>query len=127
METLRQQKMGRLIQKELSDIFLKHGREWFGPTLISVTIVRMSPDLSQARAYLSILLHQDPQGLVNSISAMTKDIRKSLSPRIRHQVRIIPELSFYLDDSAAYADQMNTLFKSLDIPPAEPKEAPEEE
>lgn len=127
METLRQQKMGRLIQKELSDIFLKHGREWFGPTMISVTIVRMSPDLSQARAYLSILLHKDPQGLVNSISAMTKDIRKSLSPRIRHQVRIIPELSFYLDDSAAYADQMNTLFKSLEIPPATPKEEPEEE
>lgn len=122
MESKRQQKFGRQIQKDLSDIFQKEFKEIFGRGMVTITDVKMSPDLSAARCYLSFLLVEDPQRIVDVLEEKTKAIRNALANRIRHQVRIIPHLSFYLDDTAAYAAKIEALFEGLVIPPATDEE-----
>lgn len=122
MESKRQQKFGRQIQKDLSDIFQKEFKEIFSKGMVTITDVKMSPDLSAARCYLSFLLVDNPQAVVDILEEKTKAIRNALANRIRHQVRIIPHLSFYLDDTAAYAAKIEALFEGLVIPPATDEE-----
>lgn len=118
MESKRQQKFGRQIQKDLSEIFQKDFREIFGKGMVTITDVKVSPDLSIARCYLSFLLVDKPQDLVNELNEKQKAIRNVLAGKIRHQVRIIPYLSFFLDDTAEYAAKIDALFEGLVIPPA---------
>jgi ribosome-binding factor A len=118
MESKRQQKVARQIQKDLSDIFQKDGRSWFDNAFITVTIVRMSPDLGIARVYLSFLMAKNKGLLLDEIQDKNRQIRQLLGNRIRHQLRIVPELHFYLDDTAEYAAKMDALFAKIDIPPA---------
>lgn len=118
MESKRQQKFGRQIQKDLSEIFQKDFREIFGKGMVTITDVKVSPDLSIARCYLSFLLVDKPQELVNELNEKQKAIRNVLAGKIRHQVRIIPYLSFFLDDTAEYAAKIDALFEGLVIPPA---------
>ncbi|MFN8345789.1 MAG: 30S ribosome-binding factor RbfA [Spirosomataceae bacterium] len=122
MESKRQQKVARQIQKDLSDIFQKEGRTWFDNAFITVTVVRMSPDLGVARVYLSFLAAKNKGLLLEQIQERSKSIRQLLGQRIRHQLRIVPELHFYLDDTAEYAAKMESLFANLTIPPAEEEE-----
>ena len=122
MESKRQQKVARQIQKDLSDIFQKEGRTWFDNAFITVTIVRMSPDLGVARIYLSFLAAKNKGLLLEQIQERNKSIRQLLGQRIRHQLRIVPELHFYLDDTAEYAAKMDSLFANLTIPPATEEE-----
>jgi len=121
MESKRQQKVARQIQKDLSDIFQKEGRTWFDNAFITVTIVRMSPDLSVARVYLSFLAVKNKGLVLEQIQERSKQIRQLLGQRVRHQLRIVPEVHFYLDDTAEYAAKMDNLFAGLTIPPP-PKE-----
>ncbi|AXE16359.1 30S ribosome-binding factor RbfA [Runella rosea] len=121
MESKRQQKVARQIQKDLSDIFQKEGRTWFDNAFITVTIVRMSPDLSVARVYLSFLAVKNKGLILDQIQERSKQIRQLLGQRVRHQLRIVPEVHFYLDDTAEYAAKMDNLFAGLTIPPP-PKE-----
>ena len=100
MESTRLQKIERLLQKELSDIFQKQTQGMHG-VLVSVSVVRVSPDLSVARAYLSIF--------AADIRSNTKAIRFDLGQRIRLQVRKIPELSFFIDDSLDYIENIDNL------------------
>lgn len=118
MESKRQQKFGRQIQKDLSEIFQKDFREIFGKGMVTITDVKVSPDLSVARCYLSFLLVDKPQSVVDALNEKQKAIRNVLAGKIRHQVRIIPYLSFYLDDTAEYAAKIDALFEGLVIPPA---------
>lgn len=118
MESKRQQKFGRQIQKDLSEIFQKDFREIFGKGMVTITDVKVSPDLSIARCYLSFLLVDKPQEVVNELNEKQKAIRNVLAGKIRHQVRIIPYLSFFLDDTAEYAAKIDALFEGLVIPPA---------
>lgn len=118
MESKRQQKFGRQIQKDLSEIFQKDFREIFGKGMVTITDVKVSPDLSIARCYLSFLLVDKPQEVVNELNEKQKAIRNVLAGIIRHQVRIIPYLSFFLDDTAEYAAKIDALFEGLVIPPA---------
>ncbi len=111
MDTKRQLKVSRLIQKELGDIFQKETRTLFGKALITVTQVRVSPDLSVAKVYVSLFNVPDTKVLLKLIQENTKDIRMKLSDRIRKQVRIIPNLVFYLDDSLDYALRIDELLK----------------
>lgn len=111
MDTTRQLKVSRLIQKELGDIFQKETRTLFGKALITVTQVRVSPDLSVAKVYVSLFNVPDTKVLLKQIQENTKDIRMKLSDRIRKQVRIIPNLVFYLDDSLDYALRIDELLK----------------
>ena len=111
MDTKRQLKVSRLIQKELGDIFQKETRTLFGNALITVTQVRVSPDLSVAKVYVSLFNVPDTKVLLKLIQENTKDIRMKLSDRIRKQVRIIPNLVFFLDDSLDYAMRIDELLK----------------
>lgn len=117
MDSKRQQKFSRQIQKDLSEIFQKDMRNAFGNAFITITDVKVTPDLSIARIYLSFMLANDKQGLMQEIREKTKQIRGVLGQRIRHQARIIPELEFFLDDTAEYAAKMDRIISSLDIPP----------
>ena len=117
MESTRQQKFGKLIQKDLSDIFLKEFQSNLKGGMVTITDVKMSPDLSIAKIYLSFLLVKDPKEMVEMINEKSKSIRNSLGQRIRHQARIIPHLNFYLDDTSEYAAKIEKLFENLHIPP----------
>lgn len=118
MESKRQQKFGRQIQKDLSEIFQKDFKEITGKGMMTITDVKVSPDLSSARVYLSFLLIDQPLKVVEALEENNKSIRNVLANKIRHQVRIIPHLSFFLDDTAEYAAKIDALFEGLVIPPA---------
>ena len=111
MDTTRQLKVSRLIQKELGDIFQRETRMLFGKALITVTQVRVSPDLGVAKVYVSLFNVPDTKVLLKLIQEHTKDIRTKLSDRIKKQVRIIPNLVFFLDDSLDYAMRIDELLK----------------
>lgn len=127
MESKRQQKVGRQIQKDLGDIFQREARHLINGTFVTVTAVRMTPDLGIARAYLSFLPDKNKKILFESIQESTRFIRQKLAERVRHQLRIVPELQFYLDDTAEYAAKMDALFANLVIPPAEEEKEDETE
>ena len=110
METTRQNKISRLIQKELSEIFLLQTKSMNG-VLVSVSAVRISPDMSIARVYLSVFPSERSQEIVKNINANMKSIRYELGTRVRHQLRIIPELKFFVDDSLDYAERIDELLK----------------
>lgn len=119
MESKRQQKFSRLIQKELAEIFQREVPHLFGGAYISVSVVRMSPDLGLARTYLSVMNARDGnEMLLQELRVNTKTLRHLLAQRIKKQVRVIPELVFFLDDTAEYAAKIDQLFSNLDIPPA---------
>ena len=110
-ETTRQKKICRLIQKELGDIFLLQTKQTHG-TLISVSAVRISPDLALAKVYLSIFPSEKGETLLEAIKANGKQIRHELGKRVRHQLRIVPDLAFYIDDSLDYIERIDNLLKS---------------
>jgi ribosome-binding factor A len=117
MESKRQQQFAKLIQQDLSEIFQKDMRATFGNAFVTITDVKMTPDLSIARAYLSFMLTNDKQGLLQDIREKTKTIRGILGNKIRNQVRIVPNLEFFIDDTAEYAAHMDAVISQLDIPP----------
>ena len=110
METTRQNKISRLIQKELSEIFLLQTKSMNG-VLVSVSAVRISPDMSIARVYLSVFPSERSQEIVKNINDNMKSIRYELGTRVRHQLRIIPELKFFVDDTLDYAERIDELLK----------------
>ena len=110
METTRQNKISRLIQKEMSEIFLLQTKSMNG-VLVSVSAVRISPDMSIARVYLSVFPSERSQEIVKNINDNMKSIRYELGTRVRHQLRIIPELKFFVDDSLDYAERIDELLK----------------
>ena len=110
METTRQNKIARLIQKELSDIFQKQTMHMRG-VLVSVSACRISPDMSIARVYLSVFPSTRSEEIVQNINGNMKSIRYELGTRVRHQLRIIPELKFFVDDSLDYIDKIDQLLK----------------
>ena len=110
METTRQNKVARLIQKDLSTIFQEETRKTRG-VLVSVSAVRVSPDLSVAKAYLSIFPSERAEELLKNINDQASQIRFKLGTLERHQLRIIPELRFFLDDSLDYIDNIDRLLK----------------
>lgn len=115
--TTRQQKYSKLIQKELSEIFLRDKRGILDNAFVTIADVRMSPDLSVARVYISMLLAKEKEKILANITSHKGEIRKSLGNRIGKQVRIIPELIFYKDEVEENASRLDELIKNLNIPP----------
>ena len=111
MESTRLQKIGRLIQKELGDIFLLQTKAMHG-ILISVSEVRVSADLGIAKAYLSVFPSEKGKEMIKIITANTKAIRYDLGQRVRLQLRKIPELQFFLDESIDYLENIDKLLKN---------------
>ena len=110
METTRQNKIDRLLQKELSEIFLLQTKAMPG-ILVSVSTVRISTDMSIARVYLSVFPSEKAEEMVKNINDNMKSIRYELGTRVRHQLRIIPELKFFVDDSLDYIEKIDSLLK----------------
>ena len=110
METTRQNKISRLIQKELSEIFLLQTKAMNG-VIVSVSVVRISQAMSAARVYLSVFPSEKSEEIVRNINNNAKSIRFELGTRVRHQLRIIPELKFFVDDSLDYAQRIDELLK----------------
>ncbi|MBQ4344930.1 MAG: 30S ribosome-binding factor RbfA [Muribaculaceae bacterium] len=110
METTRQAKIARLLQKELSEIFRQQTAKTQG-VLVSVSAVRVSPDLSIARVYLSIFPSDKAEVLIESINKSAREIRYELAQKVRYQLRKTPELSFFIDDSLDYIANIDSLLK----------------
>src|SRR5262245_18330628 len=96
--SVRQQKYGRLIQKELSDIFLREKRTFLDNAFVTIAEVKMSTDFSVAKALFSMMLAKNKNVILASINSHKSEIRKALGDRIRNQVRIVPELIFVIDE-----------------------------
>lgn len=111
MESTRQHKFSRLIQKEIADIFLREGRGLIPNAMITVTEVRVSPDLSVAKIYVSLFPPNTRDAAFESLQHHVSEIRKHLGTRIRHQARVTPELVFFLDNSLDEADRIERLLK----------------
>ena len=111
MYSTRQLKVSRLIQKELASILLIEGKLFLGSAMVTVTSVRISPDLSFAKIYLSIFAVPDREKLLKIIKENQAMIRKLLGQRIGKQVRIIPELNFFIDDTMDHAIRIHELLK----------------
>jgi len=112
MDSTRQKKISRLIQKELAEIFLRKGTEIAPGKMISITRVRVSPDLSFAKTFISIFPSKDQDAVLTSIHGHTPKIRYELGQKVRTQLRIVPEIVFYIDDSLDYIDNIEKLLKS---------------
>ena len=110
MQETRQNKIARLLQKELAEIFQSQTRMMRG-VMVSVTRVKVSPDLSICTAHLSIFPSNKGEELLRNIKANEKSVRYELGKRIRNQVRIIPELRFFIDDSLDYIERIDELLK----------------
>lgn len=107
----RQQKINKQLQKDLADIFQQQGMQAYNGALISVTGVRITPDLSIAKVYLSIFPSAKVKEVMELVSENNKSIRGELGRRVRHQLRIVPELTFYVDDSLDYVERIDDLLK----------------
>lgn len=114
MENRRQNKMGSLLQQTMGSILLKDARNYVGSgVLVSITSVKTSPDLSVARFYLSVFGNETPQETVDILNSTSYEWRKKLGAELKNHLRIIPDISFFLDDTLEYAQKMNDLFKKI--------------
>ncbi len=111
MESIRQQKVARLIQKELAEIFQHDGMMFSGGALLTITTVRVTSDLSIARIYLSIFASTDSAKVLENLKAATKEIRYKLGQRVKLQLRIVPELKFMEDDTLDFIERIDDLLK----------------
>ncbi len=113
MESKRQKQIARLIQRSLSQVFRTELATLFGKALITISNVYITPDLSIARVYISIFNTDNADELINMLSSNTKQIRYALGKQIRHQVRKIPDLEFFMDDSLDNVFELEKIFKEL--------------
>ncbi|MBR10026.1 MAG: ribosome-binding factor A [Rickettsiales bacterium] len=118
-QSKRQVKFGRQIQKDLGEIFQKDPRHYFGNSLVTVTGVEMSPDLSLARVYLSVFPIKDAEDVFFNLDEKKSEVRRHLGNKIGKQVRIVPEIAFFHDNTEEEASKMDQLIDSLHIPPAD--------
>jgi ribosome-binding factor A len=112
-DSKRQKQVGQLLQKELSDIFQRMGFNILEGGMISISSVRLTPDLLEARVYLSMFQIKDSAGMIVRIKERMGEIRKDLGNRVGKQLRRVPELSFFLDDTLEYVFKMDELFKKI--------------
>jgi ribosome-binding factor A len=113
MESKRQQKFAGLLQEELAAIFQREGSAYLPNTLVTITKVRISPDLAVAKVYLSFLNTNNTSLSVATVNAHASEIRYKLGARIRHQARVIPTLSFFVDDTNEYVEHMDKIFNKI--------------
>ena len=122
MESKRQQKFAGVIQEELAQIFQREGGSFLPNTLVTITRVRVSPDLSVAKVYLSFFNTNNTSLSINTVNAHTGEIRYKLGTRIRHQARVVPELTFFVDDTNEYVEKMDHLFDKIAKEPRQKEE-----
>ena len=111
MDSTRQQKVARLLQKELATVLQAEGRNIYGSAMITLTRVEVSKDLSFAKVYVSIFATNDKFRVIEQIDENKKDLRFRLGQQVRHQLRVVPELVFVLDDTLDYIENIDNLLK----------------
>ena len=109
METKRQNKIGKLLQKDIGDIIQRDSRHAFGGAMITVTKAYVTPDLGIAKIYVSIFASDDNEACLSNIRSHAKEIPHQLGRRIKNQLRVVPELQFFLDDSLDYIENIEDL------------------
>jgi len=114
-ESVRTQKIARLLQKALGEILLQEGTRLLGHGFVTVTEVRVSPDLSLAKVYLSFVLDDAETDLLQKVMQKKGEIKRQLGHRVGKKIRRIPDLSFYADRSVAHAARMDQLFAELNM------------
>ena len=112
-EGKRQKQVAGVINQELNTIFLRMGFNMSDGGMISISSVKITPDLFEARIYLSFFQVKDNEAMLKKIQEKSKDIRKELGIRVRHQLRSIPDLTFYIDDTLDYVFKMEELLKQV--------------
>ena len=122
MDTKRQHKYSKLILRDLAEIFQRDYRDSFGKAFVTLTGVEVSPDLSIASVYVSVLPNSEQEKVMDTLAHRKSHIRGELGRRIGKQARIVPDLRFFLDETEGQAAQMDTLFEGLVIPPADNSE-----
>ncbi len=116
-ESKRQQRFAGVIQQDLAELFQREGNVWAPGAFITVTTVRVTPDLSIARVYLSFLNTKTAKEDLKQIQTKTSEIRYKLGIRIKNQARIVPQLEFFLDDTNEYVEHMDKLFAEISKEP----------
>ena len=111
MESTRQQRISAMLQKDLAELFQAMTQQLFKGTLVTVTKVRVSPDLGIAKVYLSLFPVKDKNEFLETLEGHKSEIRHQLAQRARHQMRKIPELNFYIDDSLDYEENIDRLLR----------------
>jgi len=112
-ESKRQQRFAGVIQQDLAELFHRDGNSWAPGAFITVTRVRVTPDLAIARIYLSFLQTATAAADLKAVKTKTNDIRYKLGLKIKNQVRIVPQLEFFLDDTNEYVEHMDKLFDEI--------------
>jgi len=113
MDSTRQNKIARLLQKDISEILQLNSRAFYGGSMVTVTKVRVSSDLALAKTYVSIFVtgQGDKASVLKNINDHVKEIRRDLGNRVKNQLRVIPDLEFILDDSLDYIENIEKLLK----------------
>lgn len=112
-EGKRQKQIAAVIQQEMNDIFMRLGLNMIDGGMVSISSIKVTPDLLEARIYLSLFKVADSQAAMKKIQAQAWEVKKELSERVKHQLRRIPVLHFYLDDTLDYVFKMEDVFKQI--------------
>ncbi|GEO09434.1 30S ribosome-binding factor RbfA [Segetibacter aerophilus] len=112
-EGKRQKQIAAVIQQEMNDIFVRLGLNMIDGGMVSISSIKVTPDLLEARIYLSLFKVADSKATMKKIQAQAWEIKKELSERVKHQLRRIPVLHFYLDDTLDYVFKMEDIFKQI--------------
>jgi len=113
LEGKRQKQVAAVLEKELNEIFQRLGLTMMDGGMISIASVKITPDLFDARIYLSFFKVADPVSALKNIEERTWEIKRELTTRVRHQLRSMPQLKFYIDDTLDYVDKIDKLFKDI--------------
>jgi ribosome-binding factor A len=113
LEGKRQKQVAAVLEKDLNEIFQRFGLSMIQGGMVSIASVKITPDLFEARIYLSFFKVPDPIAALKHIEEKSWEIKKELTSRVRHQLRSMPQLSFYIDDTLEYVDKMEQLFKDI--------------
>jgi ribosome-binding factor A len=113
IEGKRQKQVAAVIEKDLNEIFQRKGLTMIDGGMVSIASVKITPDLFDARIYLSFFQVKDSVTTLNKIQEQAWEIKKELTTRVRHQLRSMPQLTFYIDDTLEYVDKMEVLFKEI--------------
>jgi ribosome-binding factor A len=112
-ENKRQKQIAGLIQEELNVIFQRLGLSFIDGAMVSISSVKVTPDLLEVRTYLSLFQAKDPKAVLQKLEDQKWEVKKELAARVKHQLRRIPELRFYLDDTLDHVFKMEELFKQI--------------
>jgi ribosome-binding factor A len=117
MESKRQQKFAGVIQQDLAEIFQREGMNFLPNTMVTITKVRVTPDLALARVFLSFFNSVDAAASLSTVKAYASEIRYKLGAKIKNQVRVVPQLEFFVDDTNDYVEKMDQLFDQISKEP----------